>query len=592
MARIDPHSYFDDAQPRTRSWRLRLRADFDRKVLGGEATVVFDAPAEGPLDLDTKGLSVARAVTDAGAPVPLELGPEEPILGRRLRLELPANTKSVTLTYETSPAAAGLQWLSPEQTEGKRSPFLFSQCQAIHARSVLPCQDSAVARVTYEAEVTVPRGLTAVMGAGPAGDAPAEDGGHAFKFAMPQPIPSYLFALAVGELEGRDLSPRCRVWAEPATIAAAAWEFAGTEAMIARAEALFGPYDWDRYDMLVLPPSFPYGGMENPRMTFLTPTLLAGDRSLVDVVAHELAHSWTGNLVSNATAEHFWLNEGFTVWAERRILKALHGEEAAALAWGIGQRELEEALERFRGKPELTRLRTNLDGIDPDDAFSVVPYEKGARFVVALERAAGEEEFDRFVKAYMKRFRFQSVTTEQFCAFVESVFPGLLARVDAPAWLDRPGLPDGAPRFVSARLEELSALARVWKTAPAAGDAAMTGWRPDETLVFLQKLPRDLGREGCARLDSALSLTGRGNHEIISAWLCLAAANGYEPAFDRAGLLLRRVGRMKYVRPLYQALGKTPAGRALARKVFAEAAPTYHALTRRAAEAVMAQYPA
>ncbi|MBI2789686.1 MAG: M1 family metallopeptidase [Elusimicrobia bacterium] len=591
MARVDPHSYFDDAQPRTKSWRLRLRADFERKVLRGEATLLFAAAAKGTLDLDTKGLTVERVVAEGGAPVPFELGPEEPILGRRLRLDLPAGTRSATVFYETSPASAGLQWLSPEQTEGKRLPFLFSQCQAIHARGVLPCQDSAVARVSYEAEVDLPEGLTAVMSAGPAGDAPAGTGRRAFKFSMPQPIPSYLFALAVGELEGRDLSHRCRVWAEPATIAAAAWEFADTESMIARAEALFGPYDWDRYDMLVLPPSFPYGGMENPRMTFLTPTLLAGDRSLVDVVAHELAHSWTGNLVSNATAEHFWLNEGFTVWAERRILKALRGEEAAALSWGIGQRELEEALERFRDKPELTRLRTHLTGVDPDDAFSVVPYEKGARFVVALERAAGEAEFDRFVKSYMKRFRFQSVTTEQFCAFVESTFPGLLATVDAPAWLDRPGLPANAPRFVSARLEELTALARSWKTGPGL-DPAASKWRPDEILIFLQQLPRELGPEECARLDAALKLTGRGNFEILTAWLCLAAANGYEPAFEPARRMLTRVGRMKYVRPLYQALGKTAAGRAVAREVFSQAAPTYHALTRRAAESVMSQYPA
>ena len=252
--------------------------------------------------------------------------------------------------------------------------------------------------------------------------------------------------------------------------------------MIARAEALFGPYDWDRYDMLVLPPSFPYGGMENPRMTFLTPTLLAGDRSLVDVVAHELAHSWTGNLVSNATAEHFWLNEGFTVWAERRILKALRGEEAAALAWGIGQKDLEEALERFKDKPELTRLRTHLQGVDPDDAFSGVPYEKGARLVVALERAAGEAEFDRFVKAYMKRFRFQSVTTEQFCAFVEENFPGLLAKVDAPAWLDAPGLPKNAPRFVSPRLEELNASRGL--EIGRAPTAAMAKWRPTRSSFF------------------------------------------------------------------------------------------------------------
>lgn len=591
MARTDPHSYFDDAQPRTRAWRLSLSADFERKVLSGTATLIFAAPAQGPLDLDTKGLSVKSAVSGDGAAVPFELGPDEPILGRRLRLLLPAGTASVAVAYETSPAAAGLQWLAPEQTEGKRRPFLFSQCQAIHARSVLPCQDSAAARVTYEAELTVPDGLTAVMSAGPAGDAPAGDGRRTFRFAMPQPIPSYLLALAVGELEGRDLSHRCRVWAEPATIAAAAWEFADTEPMIARAEALFGPYDWDRYDMLVLPPSFPYGGMENPRMTFLTPTLLAGDRSLVDVVAHELAHSWTGNLVSNATAEHFWLNEGFTVWAERRILRALRGEEAAALAWGIGQRELEEALERFHDKPELTRLRTRLQGVDPDDAFSVVPYEKGARFVVALERAAGEEAFDRFVKSYMKRFRFQSVTTEQFCAFVESAFPGLLAEVDAPAWLDAPGLPENAPRFVSARLEELAALAGSWRTDGGPGAAAMAKWQPAEILVFLQRLPKELSREDCARLDAALSLNGRGNHEILTAWLCLAAAAGYEPAFERARALLTRVGRMKYVRPLYQALGKTAPGRALAREVFAAAAPSYHALTRRAAEGVLSQFP-
>lgn len=591
MARIDPHSYFDDAQPRASRWRLRLSADFDRKVLEGEVELAFAAPAGGTLDLDTKGLAIRR-VTSGGKDVPFALAPEEPILGRRLRLTVPPGSAGVTVSYETNPSSAGLQWLSPEQTEGKRRPFLFSQCQAIHARGVVPCQDSAAARVTYEAELTVPEGLVAVMGAGPEGDAPAGSGRRTFKFRMPQAIPSYLFALAVGELEGRDLSHRSRVWAEPATIEKAAWEFADAEAMIARAEALFGRYDWDRYDMLVLPPSFPYGGMENPRMTFLTPTLLAGDRSLVDVVAHELAHSWTGNLVTNATAEHFWLNEGFTVWAERRILKALRGEEAAALAWGIGQKELEDALERFRDQPELTRLRTRLAGVDPDDAFSVVPYEKGARFVVALERAAGEAEFDRFVRAYMKRFRFQSITTEQFCAFVEESFPGLLEKVGADAWLNRPGLPDDAPRFVSPKLEELTALARGWKDGRRPDAARLKSWPPAELLVYLQRLPRELSREDCAWLDEKLGLTGRGNHEILTQWLTLAAASGYEPAFERIRLLLSTVGRMKYVRPLYQALGKTASGRTLAREVFASAAPTYHSLTRRAAESMMAAYPA
>ena len=591
MARIDPHSYFDDSQSRTRSWRLKLHVDFSRKVLHGTATLCFESAAGGFLDLDTKALTIIGVVTEAGAAVPFELGPEEPILGRRLRLRVPAGAKEVAISYETSPEAAGLQWLSPEQTEGKKHPFLFSQCQAIHARSVLPCQDCAVARVTYEAEVTVPAALTAVMSAGPAGEAAAESGRRIFKFRMPQPIPSYLFALAVGELEGRDLSPRSRVWAEPATIAAAAQEFGETEGMIQCAEALFGPYDWERFDMLVLPPSFPYGGMENPRMTFLTPTLLAGDRSLVSVVAHELAHSWTGNLVTNATAEHFWLNEGFTVWAERRILKALHGPEAAALAWGIGQKDLEEALERFKDKPELTLLRTHLEGVDPDDAFSGVPYEKGARFVVALERAAGEERFDLFVKSYMKRFRFQSITTEQFCAFVEESLPGLLAKVDAPAWLNGPGLPQAAPRFVSRNLEAISALALGWNEGRRPDAGLIARWTATEILIYLQRLPREMSLSDCAELDGALRLSKRGNHEILAQWLYIAAGSGYEPAFDRARLLLLKVGRMKYVRPLYQALGQTAPGRKLAREVFAAAAPTYHALTRRAAQSVMEKYP-
>jgi len=590
MARIDPHSCFDDAQPRADRWRLRLRVDFARQVLAGEVTLLFPAPVQGPLDLDTKGLAIGGARVEGGAAVPFALGAEEAILGRRLRLELPPGTTAVTVAYETGPGSIGLQWLSPEQTAGKRHPFLFSQCQAIHARTLVPCQDCAVARVSYQAEITVPEGLTAVMSAGPEGDLPAGVGERTFRFRMPQPIPSYLLALAVGELEGRDLSPRARVWAEPATVEQAAWEFAETESFIQKAEALFGKYDWDRYDMLVLPPSFPYGGMENPRMTFLTPTVIAGDRSLVDVVAHELAHSWTGNLVTNATAEHFWLNEGFTVWAERRILRAIRGEEAAALAWAVGQKDLDDSLARFRDRPELTVLRTHLAGIDPDDAFSSVPYEKGARFVVALERAAGEARWDEFIQAYMKRFRFRSITTEEFQAFVEERFPGLLAKVDADAWLHEPGIPEGAPRFASRTLDGLAALAQGWKEGQRPTDAQLAGWGPTELLLYLQKLS-DLTLADCAWLDAKLGLTGRKSHEILVQWLCLALAAGHPPAFLRTREVLTTVGRMKYVRPLYQALGKTAAGRALARGVFAAAAPTYHVLTRRVAEEAMRKYP-
>ncbi len=359
----------------------------------------------------------------------------------------------------------------------------------------------------------------------------------------------------MGELESRDLSPRSRVWAEPATVGRAAWEFAGVEEMILRAEGLFGPYDWERYDMLVLPPSFPYGGMENPRMTFLTPTLLAGDRSLVDVVAHELAHSWTGNLVTNATAEHFWLNEGFTVWAERRILRAIHGEEAAAAAWAIGQKALDESMERFGDQPQLTLLRTHLEGVDPDDAFSSIPYEKGARLVAALERAAGEDAFLGFLRAYMKRFRFTSITTEQFCAFAEERLPGVLAAVDARAWLHEPGMPAGAPVFRSARLDGITGLAQGWERGARPEREAVAAWSPDEMLVYLQNLPRALSPGDCAWLDRELGLTARGNYEILVEWLTVAAASEYAPAYGRIREVLARVGPHEVPAPALRGAG-------------------------------------
>jgi leukotriene-A4 hydrolase len=591
MARLDPHSYTDSAQPRARHLRLSLRVDFAAARLEGEAELELAEPAGGVLDLDSKALEVREAVTGSGTAVPFEVFPEEPILGSRVRLTLPEGTRAVRLRYRTSPDAPALQWLAPEQTAGGAHPFLFSQCQAIHARSLAPVPDTPRQRLTYEAEVEVPEPLSAVMSAGPAGEGPgSRPGTRLLRFRMPQPIPPYLLALAVGRLESRELGPRSRVYAEPETVDAAAHEFAETEAMIARAEELFGPYDWDRYDMLVLPPSFPYGGMENPRMTFLTPTLLAGDRSLVDVVAHELAHSWTGNLVTNADMEHFWLNEGFTVWAERRLLEALHGEEATVLAWAIGEKALEESLQRFGAGSPLTRLRTQLAGTDPDDAFSSIPYEKGARFAALLERTAGRERFDRFMREYMARFRFTSITTEEFLAFLEERQPGLAASVGAREWLYEPGLPANAPAFRSEKLEGLVGLASAFSRGERPGAGAISAWTPAETLVYLQNLPREIDLAGCAWLDGALALSGRGNHEILVEWLTVAAGSDYEPVFPRLREVLTHVGRMKYLRPLYVAMGRHPRTRALAREVFAAAAPRYHSLSRRVAASVIDKY--
>ena len=591
MPCLDPHSYFDTDQPRTKRLRVKLEVDFQRQVLDGSVVLELAAPSSGPMDLDTKGLAIRVVRTLSGASVAHEIAEEEPILGRRLRLHLPGGTREVAIDYATAPDAVALQWLTPAQTEGKRHPFLFSQCQAIHARTMVPLQDSPAVRVAYQAEITVPEPLSAVMSAGPAGSRPGpRPGMRTFLFEMPQPIPSYLMALAVGDLRSRDLSPRSRVWAEPETVEAAAWEFAGIEEMIVKAEGLFGPYEWDRYDMLVLPPSFPYGGMENPRMTFLTPTLLAGDRSLVDVVAHELAHSWTGNLVTNASMDHFWLNEGTTVWAERRIQEAIHGEDAAVLSWAIGQKALDQEMERFGADSPLTRLRTEMKGVDPDDAFSSIPYEKGARLLALIERTAGRARFDRFIRDYIAKYRFTSITTEEWVAFLEARIPGVAAQVQVEHWLHDPGMPSNAPVFRSPALEDLSRLAEGWAAGARPSKEQIARWKPSETLIFLQRLPRQVDRASCEWLDANLSLTGRGNYEILVEWLTIAAGSDYEPVFPRVREVLARVGRMKYLRPLYTALGRNPRTRALAREIFAAAGPSYHSLSRRVVESVIGKY--
>ncbi len=591
MSRIDPHSFCDDTQPRSRRLRLNWFVDFDRRRIGGSVAIELESVSSGILDLDTKAMEIRSVHTQDGKAVPFRFASEDPVLGSCLRLDLPPGTVSVVIDYAASPEAIALQWFEPELTLGKRHPFLYSQCQAIHARTIVPCQDTPRRRVSYSAAVTVPEELTAVMSAGPAGIRPGEERGtRTFLFEMPQPIPPYLLAVAAGKLDSRDLSPRSRVWAEPGMVEKAAYEFAEVEKMIQTAEELFGPYEWERYDMLVLPPAFPFGGMENPRMTFLTPTVIAGDRSLVDVIAHELAHSWTGNLVTNANMDHFWLNEGFTTWAERRILDAVHGREASALRWAIGQKALEESIARFGADSPLTKLRTDLRGIDPDDAFSSIPYEKGARFVSAIEQHAGRERFESFIRKYIETFRFTSITSEEFMDFLNQELPGAAAEVNAEAWLYQTGMPADAPAFRSRKLEELVESAHAFAGGRRPDHRQIEGWSSSELLVFLQALPRQLDRESLDWLDRNLGLTDRGNYEILVEWLTIAAGSDYDPVFDRVREVLMEVGRMKYLRPLYSALGRHPRTQALARDIYSQKKGTTHSLSRRVIESELEKY--
>jgi leukotriene A-4 hydrolase/aminopeptidase len=591
MARTDPHSYFDAAQPRTVHAELKWDVDFNAKVIRGVAALKLESPSAGTMDLDSRDLLIAKVATSDGRPVPFSVAPADPVLGSRLRLILPQDTEAVVIDYETSPGAVALQWLSPEQTRGRRQPFLFSQCQPHHARTIAPLQDSPVARITYDAEVTVPDGITAVMSAGPQGSRAAAGNKRLFKFHMPQPIPTYLVALAAGDLASREIGPRSRIWAEPEVVEAAAWEFAEIESMIKTAEKLFGPYEWERYDMLVLPPSFPYGGMENPRLTFLTPTLLAGDRSLVTVVAHELAHSWTGNLVTNASVEHFWLNEGFTVWAERRILEALRGAAYASMAQALGLAALRQAMSRFGENSPLTCLVTKLEGINPDDVYSEVPYEKGSLFVTLLEKTAGRDVWDRFIRAYIARFKFTSITTDEFLVFLEHELPGLAKEVQAESWLYKPGLPDNAPLPKSHALDAIQNQARGFSGGRKPSTDEVTRWAPDQLLLFLQGLPRPLPKDECAWLAEELNLPNGRNYEIVVEWLSIALASGYEPAFPAAREVLSEVGRMKYLRPLYQAMASTPRTRAMAREIYAATQNKLHMLSRQVVESTIKEYP-
>jgi leukotriene-A4 hydrolase len=579
----DYHSYSNPQEVRVRHLDLDLNVDFKRRVLEGTADLTVER-AQGAgaaqLILDTRALSITRVETSADGKsfrdTQFSLGSTDAVLGAPLNIRLPERVTRVRVHYATSPAASGLQWLEPAQTAGKKNPFLFTQSEAIHARSWIPLQDTPQVRMTYTARVRTPRGLLAVMSAENDPRAVA-DGDYSFR--MTQAIPSYLIALAVGDLRFRSLGKRTGVYAEPSVIDRAAREFEDTEKMVETTERLYGPYRWGRYDLLVLPPSFPYGGMENPRVTFATPTVLAGDKSLVSLVAHELAHSWSGNLVTNATWSDFWLNEGFTTYIERRIIEAVYGREREEMEAALGRSSLEEEMAGLEERDTI--LHVDLKGRDPDAGSTGVPYEKGALFLRSMEETFGRERFDEFLRGYFNHFAFQSIRTEDFVAYLKANLldknPQLAARVSLEEWIYKPGLPASAPQPKSDAFSRVQAQAKSW----LAGETELAriptaSWSTQEWLHFLQGLPNDLGRERMAELDRAFQLTRSGNSEIAFQWLLMAIRNRYEAAYPRLEEYLMTIGRRKLIKPLYEELAKTPEGHERAAAIYRRARPTYH----------------
>ncbi len=595
-AERDEHSYAQPDQVKTADLALELAVSFEQKQIAGSATYTLDwlDPKATQLVLDTRDLSIEKIVGERAdgkwEDLKYALAPVDKTLGSKLTIDTPSRHKRVRVTYKTSPNASGLQWLEPSMTEGKQTPFMFSQSQQIHARSWVPLQDTPRVRFTYTAHVTAPKDAMVLMSADNDPKA-ARDGDYSF--TMPQKIPSYLLAIAVGDMVFEPISARAGVWAEPSMAKKAAAEFADTEKMMVTTEKLYGPYRWGRYDILVLPPSFPYGGMENPRLTFATPTVIVGDQSLVSLIAHELAHSWSGNLVTFSSAKDAWLNEGFTSYVENRIIESLYGKERADMENVIERNELAEEYKAL--DPKLQALALKPEALpDPDGSSSATVYTKGAWFLQFLEQRFGRDAFDAFLKGYFDHFAFQSIPTATFVDYAKTnllaKYPGKVSEAEFLAWIYEPGVPATAPKTASPRFDAIDAARQAWLdagTVPAKDATAK--WTTQEWVHFLEGLPETLKTEQLAALDAAYGFTGSANGEIAQRWYPLAIRSGYTQANEAMAAFLSRVGRRKLVMPIYEALVKTPEGLKLAEATFAKARPGYHPITTGSVEAAIAK---
>lgn len=579
----DIHSYANSDEVTIKHMNLDLTVNFDSKTLAGKAVITLEHKKKTDIViLDTRGISVEKVTLDEKeSPAKYSLGAEQKIFGSPLKIEITPKTKTVNVYYKTSPDAGALQWLDPSQTAGKQKPFLFTQSQAILARTWVPCMDGPGVRMTYSATIRTRPDLMAVMSAT---NPTARTSDGVYQFEMKQPIPSYLLALAVGDLEFRPLGVRGGVYAEPSVVEKAAYEFVDLEKMISAAEELYGPYRWDRYDLLVLPPSFPFGGMENPRLTFATPTVLAGDRSLVALVAHELAHSWSGNLVTNATWNDFWLNEGFTVYFEQRIMEKIYGRELSEMQAMLTLSDLQRTVEELGAANPDTRLKLDLTGRDPDEGVTDIAYNKGYFFLRLCEETFGREKWDAFLKKYFNDNAFTTMTTEQFLEHLEKQFKikgnaELSSKLNVHAWVYSPGIPDNCPQPKSSEFEKVAAQVNAYIGGSQARSLATQGWTTQHWLYFLRNLPDTLSLEKVIELDYAFYFTRSGNSEILCEWFKRCIAKNYETAFGPLRNYLMNVGRRKLVKPLYDELAKTEKGKAWAKEVYAKARPGYHSVT-------------
>lgn len=584
---VDVHSYARPHEARVTHVALDLSIDMARKEVGGKATLdIVAKPGAKEIVLDDRDLRIDRITSEDGKPLHWLVGKSDENLGAPLTVSI-GDTRKIVIYYKAAPDAGALQWLTPQQTAGKKHPFLLSQGESIENRSWIPTQDSPGIRQSWEAKVSVTKPLTVVMSA-PRAAEPVDNGPtRTFSFRMDKPVAPYLIAIAAGDLAFRDLGPRTGVWAEPVTLDAAAQELQDTEKMVTAAESLYGPYDWGRYDMLVLPPSFPFGGMENPTLTFLTPTFIAGDKSLTSLIAHELAHSWSGNLATNATWADFWLNEGMTTYAERRIVEAVYGPKVAAQQVALGVDDMNKAIDENGGPTGAdTRLHINLDGRHPDDGLTNVAYEKGAAFLRTIESIVGRQAFDQWLKGWFDQHRFQPVTTSLFLADIrKNLVKGdsaLEKRLMLDDWVVKSGIPANMVQPDPSAFEEVDRAVSAFATGRQPDETTWARWTTDEKLRFLNKLDRKQSAARLAALDQSFKLDRAPNSEVRFAFLTLAVANRFDPAVAGLEEFLTVQGRRKFVRPLITALAKDGDwGLPIAKRIYPKVRPAYHPVTVR-----------
>ena len=581
----DHHSYSKSQEAVVKHLKWVADIDFDKKTLAATAEYTIDnIKGVDTIYLDIRNLVINKVTRgDAKGDLDFAIHKKEPYLGDQLAIPITASTKTINIDYlTTAEGADALQFLDPIQTAGKKHPFLFTQSQAILARTWLPCQDSPGIRFTYEAEVTVPKELMALMSATNPTEK-SENGVYTFK--MDQPVPSYLFALAVGDLEYKSLGSNTGVYAEPSVIESAAYEFADMQSMVDTASALYGPYQWGMYDVIVLPPSFPFGGMENPRLTFATPTIIAGDRSLTALIAHELAHSWSGNLVTNATWEDIWLNEGFTVYFENRIMEEIFGKDFANMLALLSYQDLQDEIEWLNSENRAadTRLRVDLKGRNPDDGLTGIPYDKGFFLLKLMEETVGREEWDNFLKTYFDTFKFKVMTTDSFLAYLDkellSKNPGWEKPTQPRKWIFEEGLPENCPKITSTKFETVEQELTKWTNGGKASAIESSDWVTPQWLYFINLINDTLSQEQMSELDTIFGFTKSGNSEIKAAWFEKVIPNNYDGLGNSVEDFLIEVGRRKFLTPIYKALLKSEGGLPAAKAIYEKARPNYHAVS-------------